>query len=89
MMQVCLALVPTKCLSETQRYRCPVSTVMACEKADTCTCIYEYARTWTQRYWHKKILNLLLDVTKMKFFVFKKAGGVLMAGLNTLTSLPM
>lgn len=43
--------------------------------------------TWSQRYWHKKILNLLMDISKTKSFLFKKAGGVLMAVFNTLSTL--
>lgn len=29
--------------------------------------------TWSQRYWHKKIPNLLMDMSKAKSFVFKKS----------------
>lgn len=43
--------------------------------------------TWSQRYWHKKILKLLMDISKTKSFLFKKADGILMAVFNTLSTL--
>lgn len=85
MMQACLAFVPHKVLNtEIGVFRFHGKGFW---KSTHAHAYMNITPTWSQRYWHKRILNFLMDMSKTKSFVFKKADGVLMAVFNILSTL--